>query len=240
MRRAAALVLLLALGCSKTAPPQTPPPRGELRALYTQTPIAVDGRLDDPVWKNAPRYALSAAKDRSAPGTIEAGEFRFAWNEDEFYVGVRFEDRDLIARGEKDQLHHYKLGDLVEVFLKPEGQSWYWELYATPRGKKTSFWLPKHKKLTLRDCGLRVAAQCNGTLNDSGNRDQGWTAEMAMPMADLRSPGAEAPSESAWRVLVARYDYSEDRARPEFSMAPPLSRTDYHLLDEYGRLKLIR
>ncbi len=53
-----------------------------------------------------------------------------------------------VAEGKEDQLHHYQMGDLVELFLKPEDYTWYWELYATPIGKKTNFWFPAPRAIS--------------------------------------------------------------------------------------------
>jgi hypothetical protein len=211
-------------------------------ARHTRMPVKVDGTLDDPVWAEAVSYPLMLARDRLARGDIlrEPGEVRFAWDDEFFYAGVRFVDSDIVARGERDQMHHYLLGDVVELFLQPEGAPGYWEFYATPAGRKTSFFLPERRKLTERSCGLRVAARVNGTLNDSRDRDLDWTAELAVPFADLSSLGQPFGPGGRWRILVARYNYGRDLPEPELSMVPQLSRTDFHLLEEYGALKLVR
>jgi hypothetical protein len=211
-------------------------------ARHTKIPVQVDGILNDPVWAEAVSYPLMLARDRLARGDVlrEPGEVRFAWDDESFYVGVRFIDSDIVARGERDQMHHYRLGDVVELFLKPEGAPGYWELYATPAGRKSSFFLPERRKLTERSCGLRVAAWVNGTLNDSRDRDHGWTAEMAVPVSDLSAPGRPFGPGDRWRILVARYNHGRDLPKPELSMVPQLSRTDFHLLEEYGFLELAR
>jgi hypothetical protein len=211
-----------------------------MMARYSPSPVRVDGILDDPVWEEAVPYPLSPARDFLARGGVlqEPGKVRLAWDNTHLYLGVRFTDSDVSARGERDQMHHYRLGDVVELFLKPEGAPWYWELYATPAGRKSSFFLPERRKLTDRGCGLRVATRVNGTLNAPGSRDQGWTAEMAVPLADLAAPGQPFGPGARWRILVARYNHGRDFPQPELSSAPQLSRTDFHLLEEYGILEL--
>ena len=98
----------------------------------------------------------------------------------------------------------------------------------------------KRGTLTLRSCGLRVAAQCKGTLNNSEDKDNYWTAEMAMPIVDLATPDQQFQPESKWRILVARYNYSRYLPATEFSMVPQISKTDYHLYEEYGVLELTK
>ncbi len=137
------------------------------------------------------------------------------------------------------------MGDLVELFLKPEDYTWYWELYATPTSKKTSFWYPGRGRVGLEsgfqyECGLQVAAENNGTVNKWEDRDRYWTAEMAMPIRDLTSRGETFRPGSKWWILIGRYNYSRYLPRREFSMFPQLSQTDFHLCEEYGILELVK
>jgi hypothetical protein len=137
------------------------------------------------------------------------------------------------------------MGDLMELFLKPEDHTWYWELYATPRGKKTSFWFPGRGRLGLEscykyECGLRVAAQVQGTLNNWQDKDIGWTVEVAMPIKDLTARGEKFGPGARWTILVARYNYSRYLPWVENSATSQLSKTNYHLLEEYRPLKLVK
>ncbi len=217
-------------------------------AQYTETPIVLDGKLDEPVWQKAAVYKMALPADRETKGTLkEAAEVQLAWDDENFYVGVKFTDSDLIAQGDKDQLHHYKLGDLCELFLKPADKPWYWELYVTPAGKKTTFYFPSKAHLGQPSCftdyvaNLDVAACVQGTLNDGKGGDSYWTAEMVVPIKDLTARGETFGPDSDWRILVARYNYSVDlKTAPELSSAPKLSATNYHLTDEYAKLKLVK
>ena len=111
--------------------------------------------------------------------------------------------------------------------------------------KKTSFWFPGRGRLGLPSvedykCGLGVAAQCNGTLNDWRDKDKSWTAEMAMPISDLTTRGDKFGPQADWRILVSRYNYSRYLSEKELSMMPKLSETNYHLLEEYAILRLVK
>lgn len=251
--------LALCAGCQQTTAPQATVPTetkepmagptepAVLKASYTATPLTLDGKLDDAVWTTATEYPLSLAADATADGKslLEGGTVKLAWDDQFFYVGVNFVDSDVVAEGAEDQLHHYRMGDLAELFLKPDEQTWYWELYVTPRGKKTSFWFPGRGRLGLDSCfeytcGLKVAAQVAGTLNNWEDRDTGWTGEMAMPIADLTARGEQFGPGSNWRILVARYNYSRYLPDKELSMAPTLSKASYHLHEEYGRIEFVK
>jgi hypothetical protein len=221
-------------------------PIATLVAKYTDKPVVVDGKLDDPCWKTAAVYKLGLSADKIADDLKlnEGGEVRFAWDDKYLYLAASFEDSDVVAEGIEDGLHHYRMGDLCELFLKPENQNWYWELYVTPHGKKTTFFFPSKGRLGLPSgfayqFDLAVAAQVDGTLNDWSDKDRKWTAEMAVPLTELTKRGEIFGVGSLWRVLIGRYNYSYyfDEG-VELSTTPQLPMTSYHLTKNYGILKL--
>jgi hypothetical protein len=220
-----------------------------VQASYTKIPVDVDGRLDEEVWKNTTAYNMQLSTNKIAFGRRpeEEGIVRLAWDDEYLYIGVELMDSDIIAEGAENHMQHYNLGDVAEVFLKPDDCTWYWELYVTPAGKMSTFWFPGRGCLGLPSCferhhfDMKVAAQCDGTLNNWQDRDQRWTAEMAIPVSELTARGESFGSQARWTILVARYNYSRylPFTGPEFSMIPQLSQLNYHLLEEYARLKLV-
>ena len=235
------MLMFLSGGCASTVS-KSP---DVMVAKYVSTPIKIDGELDDMAWENAEVYEMFLSEDKYSQGeqVKEKGQVSFTWDDNYFYMAISFDDTDIVAKGQGDQLHHYSLGDLAELFLKPANSSWYWELYVTPAGRKTTFWLPE--RLVLNEnykCGLMVAAKFIGTINDPTDSDLSWTAEMAMPIKDLTAFGDSFYSGFDWRILVGRYNHIfnlEEKDR-ELTMSPKLSRTNFHLLDEYATLRLIK
>ena len=224
-----------------------PQERAVMVARRAIAPVTVDGKLDEEAWKRAPVHKLQLSEDIAAEGQplCEAGNVRLLWDDQHLYVGVRYWDSDIVAEGAQDQMHHYKHGDLAEVFLKPEGNTWYWELYVTPHGKKTHLWFPGSGRLGLESndtytMELHVGAQCDGTLNAWADRDSCWTGEMAIPIKELTRHGDPFGPGAAWTILVARYNYSRylPLRGPELSMTPQLPVTSYHYHDGYASLRL--
>ena len=238
-------------GCATCGPdaPRAGADRAVMEAPYTAIPVRVDGKLDDPVWQNAPRYEFSLGGDELEKGNVleERGEARLAWDDRFLYLAVTFVDSDIVAEADEDQVHHYRTGDLAELFLKPASNTWYWELYVTPHQRKTHLWFPGRGRLGVPssdayEMELHVAAQCDGTLNDWQDKDNRWTGEMAVPIAELTRHGDAFGPGQAWTILVARYNYSRYLGHygPELSMTPKLPVTAYHHLEGYAALRLTR
>lgn len=235
----------LLTGCASLWP--APKARPQITARYTAVPVQIDGALDDAAWKTAAVYPLymSVAELGEGKTLTEAGEVRVAWDDQFLYVGIQFKDSDIVAEGQEDQLHHYLMGDLAELFVKPADRTWYWEMYVTPAGRKTTLWFPGRGRLGLKSSeenpgGLRVAAQCQGTLNRWQDEDTSWTGEMAVPVQDLTARGETFGAGANWTIMVARYNYSRYLPWKELSMTPQISKTNYHLWEEYADLNLVK
>jgi len=245
----AAIAVLIACGYA-TAGQKAPQAAGE-RSPYaicrhTTVPVVVDGKLDDAAWKNAFVYPVGLGKDRvmSRVTLQEPGEAMLCWDDENLYVGVRFTDSDVCTEAKEDQGHFYGQGDVLEFFIKGPADPQYWELYAAPNGKKTTFWYPSRGRLlpgcftTDTKSDLRVGATVEGTLNNFEDRDIAWSAEMAIPLKTLATRGNVFAPGQPWKILVARYNYSRYLQGTELSMFPKLATTNYHLQEDYAILKI--
>lgn len=232
-------------GCATMPDAGTLDGRGTAVITQTSDAIELDGRLDEPAWSTARVYHLGLSREAVADGRslAEPGCVRLMHDDEWLYVGISFRDSDVIAEGDRDQLHHYKLGDVAELFIKPVGRSWYWELYATPAGLKSAFFIPGRGRLPLPSnfeyaSKFRVAAVVSGSLNHWQDRDDGWAAEMAMPLSELAVDGDPVSPEEL-SVLVARYNYSRYLPGAELSTWPVLDRVDFHRYEKYAVLKSV-
>ena len=69
-----------------------------MTAKYTSVPVVVDGILNEPVWQEAVVYSMQLPVDCSKNNELEeVGQVRLAWSEEYFYVGVKFDDSDIVA-----------------------------------------------------------------------------------------------------------------------------------------------
>jgi hypothetical protein len=74
-----------------------------------------------------------------------------------------------------------------------------------PRGNRIGSW-------AWRFPGIRTAVHVDGTLNDAGDRDRGWTVEVALPWAGMdrlaRADGRSLPPKEGdtWRMDFSRFN----------------------------------
>jgi hypothetical protein len=183
------------------------------------------------------KYALACSGEQSGV-PAEGGSVSFAWDEHGLYVFAELEDSCVIAQNQEDEQLHYMFGDVFELFVKPLNDSYYWEMYAVPSGNKSTLFFPRDRsgmevENFLQDHDFRsLEVSTEKTSN-------GWKARMFVPVEQLTAFGAGWGDGTEWTVLCGRYNYnSEDLIDPELSMAPALSATNYHLTNEYARLKL--
>jgi hypothetical protein len=245
------MLVFIGIGCSLQQTTQTLTESFqpvELVAMYSDFPIKIDGKLDDLIWQETQSYTMDLSHDKQLNGQSvqEDGRIFLAYDDNYLYVAASFSDSDVVAEGKSDQQHHYRFGDVCELFLKPDNSTWYWELYVTPTDRKTAFWFPGRGRLGLPSCfknykcGLFVGAEVNGTINNWHDKDVGWTAEMAMPIEDLTANGDLFEPGVCWRILIGRYNYSRYLEHQELSMSPMLPKTNFHMLENYGILKLVK
>jgi hypothetical protein len=213
--------------------------------------MRVDGRLDEEIWRGAPRYDLrqpvARSKKRSADA-IDPGFFQLAWDQTYLYFAATLSDRDLHAWSEENQRHHYLFGDVCELFLNPAGSTWYWELYVTPRGNHTMLWYPgagligiaPHLPAPEQPADLVAAAVADGTINQWRDVDHGWTLEMAVPIAMLTQHGDRFDRDSLWKLLVGRYNPSRYNPYygPQLTSFPQIPDVPFHDLQHWATLRL--
>ena len=119
-------------------------------------------------------------------------------------------DRDAIIYNDND----------VEVFIDPDGDTHnYYELEVNPLGTIFDLMLIQPYRdggppiIAWDIAGLQRGLDGRGTVNRPGDRDEGWTVEMAIPWRILReaAPGKRPPrAGEQWRVNFSRVEWLLD------------------------------
>lgn len=174
--------------------------------------IKLDGVPDESAWTNAPEikpfWGYTTGKAALAQGMTKV-----LWDDTYLYVAGDLKDKDLIATFTKHDECLCIHDDVLEVFLKPAQRSpQYYEIHVNPIN--TTFdamyrYYGDWKDSEKYESGLETAVKVHGTVNDSGDQDEGWTFEMRIPFAALEAAGRKPPViGDQWKFTFCRYDYT--------------------------------
>lgn len=180
---------------------------------------------DGKAWEAVPAAALRGVDGAASQKTA----VRARWNGDGIFFEFVCRDTAIVAPGREDGLDHFRLGDVVEIFLARSGAAPYAEVHATPAGRKSLwFFRAERRKGPAPAAASRVAVR-------AAEMRGGWRAVIFLPWTAL---GAEAPV-GVCDFLAGRYDYAVAGGSPVLSSFPVQSgRADFHQRGRYARLVL--
>lgn len=176
----------------------------------------IDGKLDDAAWQTAkPVVFVFPWADQT--GKQQQTTARLTWDNDNLYIAYECEDDDITAIYARHDDPTYK-DDAVEIFIAPPGvKNLYLGLEMNARAILYDYFFVFPQRL-LKNYdlpGVQLATSIKGTLNMSGDRDQGWSLEVAIPwrsFADL----ADSPvpkTGDRWIANMNRWDGTEPNRR---------------------------
>lgn len=184
----------------------------------TASPLTIDGKLDEGAWRAATwsERFIDIQGDRQPPLSTRV---KMLWDDEYFYIGAELEEPHIWATLTRRDSVIFHDNDF-EVFIDPDGDTHaYYELEVNAFGTVWDLMLVQ----PYRDggpaihawdiAGLRAAVDVRGTINRPGDRDEGWTVEIAMPWEILReaTPGRKPPrAGDQWRVNFSRVQWQVD------------------------------
>jgi hypothetical protein len=193
------LLLLPSIAWAQT--PASPPaakPVPAVRAVRSVAPIVLDGRLDEPAWREAPpATGFTQSDPQEGQAATERTEIRVVYDDAALYVGARmFDSEPSKIRRRLSRRDDYHIdADYIIVYLDPH-----------------------HDHLT----GAQFQVTAAGSLGDAALYndtdedeswdgvwdakvvvdDQGWTAEMRIPFSQLRFTSGDRQT---WGLNVERF-----------------------------------
>jgi glucose/arabinose dehydrogenase len=217
---------------------------------WADTPIAIDGRADEPAWKHAQLidhfYLPWLGKKARAAGT--ATKARLLWDREYLYFFAEMQDSDLFA-DLKSKDGPAGEGDAFYLFIQPaRDRKGYYELQVNPAGAVAGIFYPSRgsggAQRFRKDGDLRIEARVRleGTLNDASDQDGGWSVEGRIPWKDLLRTGGRPAAGERWYFALCRRDVSVGFERPELSTCAPLrglGGPDFHRLEDYASLDFV-
>ncbi|MBI3860903.1 MAG: carbohydrate-binding family 9-like protein, partial [Planctomycetia bacterium] len=195
-----------------------------------EVPPQIDGRLDDAVWKAAlwTDDFVDIEGDRKPPPRFRT-RAKMLWDAQYFYIAVEMEEPHVWGTLTKHDSVIFHDNDF-EFFIDPDGDNHeYYEFEINALNTGWDLFLPRPYKDGGRADngweipGLKTAVHVTGTLNDSSDRDQGWSVEIAVPWRALREfAHRPAPPRDGdqWRVNFSRVEWQHEVKAGKYQKVP--------------------
>jgi hypothetical protein len=211
-------------------------------ARAAEKAITVDGRLSEQAWKNAAGVSFVFPWEQQT-GAKQQTTARLLWDSQSLYVGYECEDAEITAQFLKHDDPVYR-DDAVEIFINPnpgDGLNYY-GLEMNARAVLYEYlriW-PKLMITRLDFTGVEIATHLDGTLNVAGDKDRGWSLELAIPWENFRELTRELPPKpgAEWRINLNRWDGVEPRRRQSQWSNSGLATPHPHNTERFGRIRL--
>jgi len=216
-----ALLILSSIAATEPIVPDADTPTYECHRATS--PIVIDGDLEDPAWHHAATTKPFVFPWPDQQGRKQMTIARLLWDDDNLYVCYDCDDTDLTAEYTERDDPVYK-DDCVEIFLAPapDKSRFYCGFEMNCRGALYDyFYAFPDVLLTLWETGaVRLKTVMYGTLNQSEDKDDGWTLELCIPWSNFAEPAGKPRPEpgDVWRMNMNRWDGSGDaRALSQWS-----------------------
>ncbi len=141
---------------------------------------------------------------------------RMLWDDIYFYVAAELEEPDVWATLSKRDTVIFSDNDF-EVFIDPDGDTHqYYELEMNAFNTVWDLFLDKPYRDDARPLfnwdihDLRTAVHVDGMINQPGDRDRGWTVEIAIPWKVLKecaNKAAPPRDGDQWRINFSRVEW---------------------------------
>jgi hypothetical protein len=195
------------------------PPKGYL-CYRANGPIRIDGRLDEPAWKQVPwTDAFVDIEGNHKPRPRFQTRVKMLWDDTYFYVAAELEEPHVWGTLTQHDSVIFQDNDF-EVFIDPNGDNHeYYEFEINALNTGWDLLLPRPYKdggkavNSWEIPGLLTAVHVDGTLNDSRDTDRGWTVELAFPwkvLGELAYQPAPPHDGDQWRVNFSRVEWRHE------------------------------
>jgi hypothetical protein len=211
----------------------------EYKIPRTAKPPTLDGKLDDAAWRQATEITLTASYDGRPVSRKTVA--RLLYDDQFIYVSFECEDPDVwgTKKNKDDDIYNE---DAVEVFFNASGDGAnYNELQVSPHNVQfDARFVSRRSELETAkkwESGMTTAIDVRGTLDDDSDKDQGWSAEMKIPIANLANvPHVPVQKGEVWRFNVYRLEHIVRLKEIEGQSFSPLFVGDFHALPRFAKL----
>ena len=226
-----ACALLIASADTHVAYGQTKPrpepdfeilPFSPKQTIVYRTPsrLTIDGKLDEPAWRAAEwSDAFVDIEGDARPQPRFTTRMKMLWDDEFLYIAADLLEPDIWGTLTTRDAVIFQDNDF-EVFIDPDGDTHeYYELEVNALKTAWDLLLPQ----PYRDggsaidgwdiAGLQVGVDIRGTLNKAGDKDEGWSVELALPWNILEETSTQkrVPRDGEqWRINFSRVEWHTD------------------------------
>lgn len=213
---------------------------------HAASPIRIDGKLDDPAWKQA-KWTTDFVDIEGAgrPTPRFRTRVKMLWDDHYLYIAAELEEPNVAATLRKHDSVIFKDNDF-EVFVKPlPGTESYYEFEMNALNTGWDLFLPKPysengKPDNSWDIqGLKTAVAIEGTLNKPSDKDRGWTLEIAYPLTAFNSRQPVPPPHpgTEWRINFSRVEWKPGQPKEDNWVWTPQGVINMHVPNRWGYLR---
>jgi len=236
----------LKVGIVKITKPQLRKKKMEVFAVAgrSRDQIKIDGVLKESYWQNASADEKFWQVKGKKMSTIKT-KVMTAMDHKNLYVAFDVKDDDIFAKMKNDDDPIYDHDDVVEIFIDPRGEGKkYYEIQVSAAGIKfdTSFNGRRKNRDDSWDSKIKYAVKVDGKINDKGEKDKGWVAEIAIPWASIAdAPNIPPKDGESWKVFFYRINrHTGKKSKPDdFSAWTPPYAGDFHNIKHMGELVFV-
>jgi hypothetical protein len=220
---------------------QPPVPRYEVKRA--PTPVVIDGQLNDKAWEAAsPAVELHGLWEQQT-GPKQKTAARLLWDDQFLYVSYDCEDIDITAQFQQRDDPTYR-DDAVEIFInpRPTQTGLYFGLEMNARAVVYDYLMYDSRSAMKRFNmdGLKVAVFLRGTLNVRGDKDEGWSLEVAIPWINFEEFSQRPTPGTVWKANLNRWDGVEPNRRMSIWSDPLQPRPAPHVPARFGELVFVQ
>jgi hypothetical protein len=185
-------------------------------ATYAKQAPKIDGNISDAVWQQAVwTDQFVDIEDDLKPKPHMGSRLKMLWNDSCLFIAVQMDEPHLWANLTKHDDVIYNDNDF-EIFVDPDNDGRnYFEVEVNQLNKIFDLFLPKAYRdggdalIGWDATGLESAVQLQGTLNNSADKDKGWTVEFKIPFKAITMGfGKGFPTDgSQWRINFSRVEW---------------------------------
>lgn len=166
---------------------------------------------------------------------------RMGWTPEGFGIWAVLQDRDIFNPVTTFNQPAFLAGDVLEIFLRPQGAEAYDEFHISPHNQLFQYRIPSSTAFQQsRSGGIREDWLIPYPVLESETRIDGtkelWEVFVKIPMAGLGFPPL-SPGQ-IWNFSFCRYDYSRNRENPLLSSSSPYKKINFHEIESWNEFVL--